>query len=356
MPRRRDDYEGGPDDQAQNGNSKMLVAALVIGGLCLLGVAVLAAALTLASGARPRGSGAPAEAGAAQAGAAREFAFGEQVRAGDLLVSVEEAYSSSNFAGQRYGRFTLIQMMLVRLRVENTGRGKIIDWPGWQGKAVVEDEHGNRFKPLALEGWSALPHNDIIGGGWSGDTGARVHPGTTYVNALYYEYAPPTSRHIIVTAPLAGRQVRFRGPHRDKWSIDRTAALKAVEGKVLSVGDLFRDLSAKKPNIEMTYPIGCTMRAGGVIASKWDQRKSDAARTDNPFAIHITYQPWKPLKDAASVVCYTNDAELYQRLKVDGSVTLQGVLRFVVEPRAGSPNQAHLYDCREVPHEPPGAP
>jgi hypothetical protein len=62
-----------------------------------------------------------------------EYKFGEQVRVGDLLICIPEV-QSSQFAGQHYGRFASIKMMMVVVSIQNTSKGKIAEWAGWQGK------------------------------------------------------------------------------------------------------------------------------------------------------------------------------------------------------------------------------
>ena len=165
-------------------------------------------------------------------------------------------------------------MMMVVLSIQNTGKGKIAEWAGWQGKGVLEDEHGNKFKPLDLRGWSCLPANDTLGGGWDGDSGSRIHPGETYRNALYHEYAPPTSKEVVITLPLDGRSLRFRGLIGSKEKLDHEQALEAKAGMVLEAGDLIRAIRDGSKDVKIDYPIGCTMRATGIVRWKSDHTKS----------------------------------------------------------------------------------
>ena len=96
------------------------------------------------------------------------------------------------------------------VEARNTHAGKLEEWPGWQGKGVVEDEFGNMFKPA--DGWSvwypAPPgiHNDFPN---------RIPPtpnGTIYA-VLYFERVPNTSKKITLTLPFDGMQVKFQGNH-----------------------------------------------------------------------------------------------------------------------------------------------
>ncbi len=136
-------------------------------------------------------------------------AFGEPVQQGDAAIVVVDAVVDT-YAGQHYGQFRPFAATLVRLQVKNASEGKIIEWPGWHGVAVVEDEHKNKFAPLSLRGWSWLPRNEPHDG-WDGDTGAKIAPGATYVNALYHEPAPATSKTITVTIAIGDRTVKFVG-------------------------------------------------------------------------------------------------------------------------------------------------
>ena len=128
------------------------------------------------------------------------------------------------------------------------------------GKGVIEDEHGNRFKPLDLRGWSCLPSNNTLGGGWDGDSGSRIHPGETYRNALYHEYAPPTSHQVVITLPLDGRTLRFRGLIGGKEKLDHERALKAKAGMVLEAGDLIRAIRDGSKDVKIE-----TKQVGNVV-------------------------------------------------------------------------------------------
>lgn len=155
-----------------------------------------------------------------KAGATHKFKFGEQHQTGDLIITVREA-TSQPFAGQHHGRFTNVNLTVAMIEVKNTSAGKIASWQGWQGRATVEDEHGNRFAPIDLDGWSGLPFNGTPGATWGGDVGAKIAPGQTYVNALYHEPAPATSKRLTVSVPLGGETLAFSGRVGWKKTLDR---------------------------------------------------------------------------------------------------------------------------------------
>ena len=224
---------------------------------------------------------------------------------------------------------------------------------------MIEDEHGNRFKPLDLRGWSCLPSNNTLGGGWDGDSGSRIHPGETYRNALYHEYAPPTSKEVVITLPLDGRSLRFRGLIGSKEKLDHEQALEAKAGMVLEAGDLIRAIRDGSKDVKIDYPIGCTMQAAGVVGRKSDQTKSRPDLKHAPYMIWISYDPEKAVNTDDAAVCFTKDKALFDKLKVGDKVTLRGTLKFI--PNASNATtaksrgrskltsqvQVHIYDCVE---------
>lgn len=273
--------------------------------------------------------------------------FGEVITSGDLHIKFIEVQSVQG-AGQYYGQFRALNLMFIRIQVTNTSNGKIVDWAGWQGKGEVEDEHGNKFNSLSLRGWSCLPNNNTFGGGWDGDYSARIHPQTTYENAIYVEYAPPTSKEVILRFPLGEGDVRLRGPIGAKAQLDRQAALRAKEGVVLEATALIAAVRAGEKGISEAFPIGCKMRAEGVITRKVDQTKSRPDLNDRPYFFWISYEPEKNLNSATSAICYTKDKECFDRIQVGDTVRLIGVLQSV--PGRGTPTsplQVKLQHCVE---------
>ena len=136
----------------------------------------------------------------------------EWYKYGDTQVTITEAVSSDNVAGQHYGQYATFKATFVRIEVKNTSAGKIADWKGQQGVATITDEHGNKFAALSLSGWSWLPFNEPHGN-LGGDFGSKVAPGTTYENALYYAVAPATSKTLSVTLTIEDQPVRFVCPN-----------------------------------------------------------------------------------------------------------------------------------------------
>jgi hypothetical protein len=280
--------------------------------------------------------------------AVRTFGFGEQVPFGDLLVSIREV-RSGQAGGQYLGSYRSVQLMWVVIEVKNTSKGKIVEWPGWQRKAQIEDEHGNKFGPVSLTGWSGLPDNDTINGGWRGDFGARVHPGTTYVEALYYEYAPPTTRRVVIEVPLGQETIRFSGPIGSKKEFDHAKALARKAGVILDAADLIKRLREGSKDVETAYPIGCSMKATGVVRNKNDETQNRSDIKGPLYMIQISYQPEKPINTDESAICYTTDKGLFDSLNIGETVTLQGKLKFIPQRRDGASQiQAHLENCVEV--------
>jgi hypothetical protein len=221
---------------------------------------------------------------------------------------------SEQVAGQYQGRFTAVKLMMVRITIQNTSKGKIADWAGWQGKGAVEDENGNKFQPADLRGWSCLPNNNTFGGGYDGDFGSRIHPGTTYEEALYHEYAPPTSKQVVIRLPLEGKIVTFRGPIGPKAKLDHEKALKAVQGKVLNADDFFKDAKAGK-DLNPLYPVGCTMQATGVLRQKQDYTTLRPDRPKDAYMLWVLCEG-QPQDKNEGAICYTTDKAIFDKLKV----------------------------------------
>src|SRR5262249_14427117 len=139
--------------------------------VCVLAAATLATLVTLLALAASPGekAGHPGT-----WGGTAEFRLGEDNRVGDLLINVEKAEN-------RDPTFTDPGFMVIRFSVQNIHPTRIFDWPGWQDRARVEDEHGNRFGPILKPGGLGLP-------AWHGDGKTRILPEQTYTNVLYHEY------------------------------------------------------------------------------------------------------------------------------------------------------------------------
>lgn len=135
---------------------------------------------------------------------AEEIPFGEEARDADLSIHVLEV-TTGTIGGQHYGRFSTIDASLVHVKIVNHGAGKVYDWAGWQGEGEIEDEHGNRFRPISMRGWSWPPAENPM------DYAARIHPGMTHKKIAYYEPIPLTSRQLKVKVPLGNRTLIFVG-------------------------------------------------------------------------------------------------------------------------------------------------
>jgi hypothetical protein len=294
-----------------------------------------------------------------------EYKFDEEVSHGDLRITITQAYPFRG-SGQYRGQFRGRNFFIVTVSVKNTSTGTIADWPGWYGKATVEDEHGNKFAPLDLSGWAWLPANDPDG--WQGDFGARIHPGKTYVNALYHEFPPETTNEAIVTVPLAGRTLCFRGQLGLKNDRDHKAALDAKKGAVLDAKDLMKALQTPpvdERKLSLDYPRGVTMRASGVVIWRYPNERSPPLSKTGPFFIGISLDS-KPVRmggtvainQADKVICYLKDKSLLDTIDDGDVVALQGILeRFGprqarTEP-TGQPSGAQigLRDCTLTPEE-----
>ena len=141
--------------------------------------------------------------------------YGE-IREGDLRINVIQVINKGPFTARYQDELRPTNLSLVHIRIKNVSPDKVVEWPGWQGKGEIEDEHGHKLMPVSLNGWSWLPSNTPDG--WDGDFAARIQPGATYENAVYFEPIPETSRQAIVTFPLTGRTVKFHGPiGSQKW-------------------------------------------------------------------------------------------------------------------------------------------
>jgi hypothetical protein len=142
----------------------------------------------------------------------KQAKFGEEVRVGDLLISVSDVTSghcdSTLWGGVRLGDYTR-----GHLTVRNTSAGKVVDWSGSDtlDHATAADEHGNRFRPVEMKRmWETKPGN-----GWqtaSAYNSVRMMPGMTYESSVFFEDAPPTSKQVIITLQIEGTPIRFSGP------------------------------------------------------------------------------------------------------------------------------------------------
>lgn len=261
--------------------------------------------------------------------AANEYQFGEEVRHGDLLITVVEVLNEGPFAGQFNGKFTQINTTIVHVRINNLSDGKIAEWSGWQGKGEIKDEHDNIFKPISLRGWAALPHNNTLGGGWDGDFQTRIFPKKVYDNGIYYQSIPATSKQATVILPLGERTIRYKGLLGSKDKLDHAKALANKQGQVLEATKLVKDVAAGSKTLKEDYPQGCTVRVTGkirgwvsyrgtaksgyVVTTKWvRETRSDLAKGIGQYDI------WLKCEDGSEAICTFNDKKLYDRLVSKG--------------------------------------
>jgi hypothetical protein len=231
--------------------------------------------------------------------------FDKEIRAGDLSVQVLEV-NTGTISGQNYGQFNTLNASLVHVKISNHSSGKIVDWPGWQGKGEIEDEHGNLFHPISLRGWSWLPGNTPDG--WGGDFATRINPGTTYENCVYYEPIPKTSHELKVRVPLLDKTVVFQGPPGPKSQRDHARALEEKRGMVFDAAQILKERPARIKTWDLDYPKGCMVRATGRVLSKEKTTHLYAIQNRGDYEIHLQL----PTGDQA--ICFTRDEKLYERL------------------------------------------
>jgi len=131
--------------------------------------------------------------------------FEEWASSGDLHVRVMWGHSNAHISGY-VGDNSRLNLLVLHVQAKNTHAGKIIEWPGWRNKGVVEDEFGNKFSPAG--GWSLFM-------GAANDFPSRIPPTQRdpIPAVLYFERVPDTSKTITVTLPLDDKLVKFMGKH-----------------------------------------------------------------------------------------------------------------------------------------------
>jgi hypothetical protein len=141
----------------------------------------------------------------------RECSFNERVTVGDLQVEIRWANTCPVLI-RNYTETERRRMLYVVVSVTNINPGNTVEWDGWQGQGIVEDEHGRRLRPADLEGWLRVPE------GARDDLGlmpisvpAKIPPGATYDSAVFFELDPHWSEHVTVSFQLDGVTLRFRG-------------------------------------------------------------------------------------------------------------------------------------------------
>jgi hypothetical protein len=258
--------------------------------------------------------------------AVAEHPFGEEVREGDLLVTVKEApsghydYFVDNAIGQA-------DVMMVHLLLKNTSAGKIAEWIGRPSGFKVEDEFGNHFAPVQLPSHDSIARPQSSWADRDGRFSHRINPGESYECVIYCQPLPPTTKQVKVTFPMGDDVQVFRGAIGFQPT-EHDKALKAKEGQVLETGHLLADLAAGSKTIDADYPTGCKMRASGEIEIVDDKPGKEMVR----------------LKDGSGgkVICFF-DGKIGGNYPPGGTLSVQGVLRAVI-PSAVAP-QVHLAHC-----------
>jgi hypothetical protein len=83
--------------------------------------------------------------------------------------------------------------------VTNPEKGRIAEWKGLQGQAVVLDDGANRFE--------SLPDASDIGG----DSGSRIEPGETYQAQVWFPPGVAGLRTVTFAFSVPGSRVRVKG-------------------------------------------------------------------------------------------------------------------------------------------------
>jgi hypothetical protein len=277
--------------------------------------------------------------------AVAEHPFGEEVREGDLLVTVKEV---ANFGRIYWGSLSadFKTMMLVHLSLKNTSAGKIVEWNGRPDGFKVEDEHGNIFKEASISNHSWTDWEDR-----DGSYRYRINPGETHECAMYCQTSPPTSKQAKVTLPFGDHELTFHGPvgskstfDHDKALLDHDKALKDKAGTVLEADNLSKDLAAGSKTMDTDYPAGCVVRAAGVVETVAKHGGAAGPFTDNPAAAQAAAKEQKrstillKLQSGATVV-FDADSGVFTKGE---RVIVLGTLRAVVN---GTSPQIQLNRC-----------
>jgi hypothetical protein len=130
---------------------------------------------------------------------------GESFKHGELAITIIDVFHESSILGLNFGSEKFLPSTPVWIKFENTSKTKILDTPGWHGKASLQDEHENKFSPISLTHWRFYEERQIQ------DSGERINPLTTTIRSLYFEGIPKTSKSFVLTLPLDGQLIRCKG-------------------------------------------------------------------------------------------------------------------------------------------------
>ena len=135
----------------------------------------------------------------------KDVVSGESFKYGELAITIIDVFHESSILGLNFGSEKFLSSTPVWLKFENTSKTKILDTPGWHGKASLQDEHENKFATISLTHWRFYEERQIQ------DYGERINPLTTTFRSLYFEGVPKTSKSFVLTLPLEGQLIRCKG-------------------------------------------------------------------------------------------------------------------------------------------------
>lgn len=135
----------------------------------------------------------------------KDVVSGESFKYGELAITIIDVFHQTSILGLNFGSEKFLSSTPVWLKFENTSKTKILDTPGWHGKASLQDEHENKFATISLTHWRFYEERQIQ------DHGERINPLTTTFRSLYFEGVPKTSKSFVLTLPLEGQLIRCKG-------------------------------------------------------------------------------------------------------------------------------------------------
>jgi hypothetical protein len=131
-------------------------------------------------------------------------------------IKVESPWASPvGVAGPRFGQFENHgKLLVVKLKLTNTSKTKVMRFAGWQGNATVVDQHGNAYKPYSFGSGFAFadtpnrpghPEDAEYDKGSDADSiiagDMPLHPGKSYITFLFFEEPAAVSEEARLTLP-----------------------------------------------------------------------------------------------------------------------------------------------------------
>jgi hypothetical protein len=149
---------------------------------------------------------------------------GATAKVGD--VEVELLWGGVSQYSRRENKQTVTSCSTVlQFRLTNRSTGKIHHFDGWRAVSELSDEHGNKFKPVALGKAPFVGHpipadqnKGLRTLEWANIVAADLpmHPGKSYGTYAFFEVVPKTTKELRFSAPtdvLEGDgEVRLRIP------------------------------------------------------------------------------------------------------------------------------------------------